>query len=53
MKPSDIDSIEIEGARVTIRNKDGWAIGSTVYESNKRAMEIAAELWRKKVKSMI
>ena len=50
MKISDINRIEIEGKNVTIFNKQDEAIASSIYDSKQRAIEVANDIWNKKVK---
>jgi len=46
----EIGSIEIEGLRVVVLNKQGQSMASSSYDSNERAMEVANDIWNKKVK---
>ncbi len=46
---ASIDKIEIEGCRVTVIHKRGHSMASSTYQTKERAMEVANELWNKKV----
>lgn len=47
---SDITTIEIEQKTVTLKNKEGVCIASTTYDTKERAIEVANDIWNKKVK---